>query len=140
VDDTGQETSYDVGVVIVGNDDAADGSGHGSALPGYEDAAGWRIPRPRAGDLSASVVKGNQAVQAATEAIAVQVALAADRIAGAIQARCGIEPMPGELGLESVEVSFGITLAAGIQALFTAQAESSAQVTIGLTRRPQAPC
>ena len=45
-------------------------------------------------------------------------------------------PESGKLGLESVEVSFGITLSAGVQALFTAQAESSAQVSITLVRRP----
>jgi hypothetical protein len=48
-------------------------------------------------------------------------------------------PAEGALGLDSVEVSFGITLAAGVQALFTTQAESSAMVTITLSRSSPGP-
>jgi hypothetical protein len=82
-------------------------------------------------------VKGGEAVRVATEAIAGQIGLAAERIAAAVEARA-VAPEPGKLSLDSVEVSFGITLTAGVQAMFTAQAESSAQVTIILARRPAA--
>jgi hypothetical protein len=82
------------------------------------------------------LVKGGDAARVATEAIAAQIGLAAQRIAAAIEAQAVAAPQPGKLGLESVEVSFGITLTGGVQALFTAQAESSAHVNIILTRRP----
>jgi hypothetical protein len=39
------------------------------------------------------------------------------------------------MAVESIEVSFGVTLAAGVQAMFTAQAESSVQVTVTLSPR-----
>lgn len=139
MEDTDPVAPFDVGVAIAGYDAAGEHISYGSAPPAYEEASGRRVPRPRTGHLAASVRRGDEAVQAATEAIAAQVVLAADRIAGAVQAHSGAEPAPGELGLESVEVSFGITLATGVQALFTAQAQSSAQVTIVLARRPQAP-
>jgi hypothetical protein len=142
VNDAGSASSFEVGVAIVTTDDGtARPSDLDDEMPGYEDASGRRMRRRHAEDLPTPVVvKGADAVQAATEAIAGQVALAADRIAAAIQARSVAKPEPGDLGLESVQVSFGITLTAGIQALFTAQAESSAQVTISLVRRPEAPC
>jgi hypothetical protein len=100
---------------------------------------GLKHTRRQVADLShAVVVKGGEAVRIATEAIAGQIGLAAVRIAAAIEAQAVASPQPGELGLESVEVSFGITLTAGVQALFTAEAESSAHVNITLTRQPAA--
>lgn len=45
----------------------------------------------------------------------------------------GISRWPS-FGLDSVEVQYGVTLSAGLQTVFTAQAESSVQVTITLTR------
>lgn len=132
--------TFDVGVAIVAaernavspsdRDDHADAS-----LPGYDEAFGLKQAADRG---AAVVVTGGEAVRVATEAIAGQIGLAAQRIATAIEAKGLAAPGPGQLSLESVEVSFGITLTAGVQALFTAQAESSAQVNITLTRRPAA--
>lgn len=104
------------------------------ALPGYDDAAGLKDLGRAAGDRI--VIAGEEAVRAATEAIAGQIGLTAQRIAAAIEAQADPSPQPGSLGLESVAVSFGITLTGGVQALFTAQAESSVQVNITLSPRP----
>jgi hypothetical protein len=75
-------------------------------------------------------------VQVATEALAAQIATAAQHIATSIEQQPIASPSPGHLGLDSIEVSFGVTLTGGVQWLFTAQAESSAQVTLTLTRQP----
>ena len=131
--------SFDVAVAVVSTDGSPAGSEDqddegGGALPGYDEAAGLR---PGVRRVSGRVlIMGEEAVRAATEAIAGQIGLAAQRIATAVDTSAVTAPLPGELGVESVEVSFGITLTGGIQALFTAKAESSAQVSITLTRRP----
>jgi hypothetical protein len=132
---------FEVGVALVvaresptrpSDRDSQDG---GEDLPGYDEAS-WLSKGRHATDQV--VEKGGEAVQAATDAIAEQIGLAAQRIATAIEAQAIAAPGPGKLGLESVEVSFGITLSVGVQALFTAQTESSAQVSIVLARRPAA--
>jgi len=126
--------SFEVGVAIQQapldreNHTAADG------VPGYDEASGSGWGRRWADRGSVVVEKGEDAVRAATEAIAGQIGIAAQHIARAIERQAPEQPGPGMLGLESVEVSFGITLAAGVQALFTSQATSSATVTITLTR------
>lgn len=132
--------TFDVGVAIVAPENNAvrssDRDDHtDTSLPGYAEAFGLKQAADRG---VAVVVKGGEAVRVATEAIAGQIGLAAQRIAKAIEAQGLAAPEPGQLGLESVEVSFGITLTAGVQALFTAQGGSSAQVNITLTRRPSA--
>ena len=131
--------TFEVGVAVVLADEPAEGSDgeRNGAVPGYEDASGLKVRGKHAADRPPTlVVKGEEAVRVATEAIAGQIGLAAERIALAIEAQALAAPEPGKLGLESVDVSFGITLTAGVQALFTAQGESSAQVTITLARRP----
>ena len=106
---------------------------------GLTRAAGLKLPGRHGVDQPpVLIVKGEEAVRIATEAIAEQIGVAARRIATSIEAQVLTERELGELTLESVEVSFGITLAAGMQALFTAKAESSAQVNITLARRPTA--
>jgi len=128
--------TFDVGVAIVAAEENPLRPGDRGPLPGYDEAFGLKPSGRQASDgRPAVVVRGGEAVRIATEAIAGQIGLAAQRIARAIEAQALTAPEPGELGLESVEVSFGITLTAGVQALFTAQAESSAQVNITLTRR-----
>lgn len=131
--------TFDVGVAIVAAEKNAvrlgDADDADTSLPGYAEAFGLKQAADRGADV---VVKGGEAVRVATEAIAGQIGLAAQRIATAIEAKGLATPEPGHLGLESVMVSFGITLTAGVQALFTAQAQSSAQVNITLTRRPSA--
>jgi hypothetical protein len=131
----GGPDSFEVGVAIVASGEQSDnrGGGRDRAVPGYEEATGRRLPVRLAADRV--VMEGGEAVRAATEAIAGQIGLAAQRIAAAVEAQTVAVPGPGDLSLESVDVSFGITLCAGVQALFTAQADSSAQVTITLARR-----
>jgi hypothetical protein len=117
--------AFDVAVAIQSTD-----SSH-PRLPGYSEASEQRL-RQRAADL---VVKGDAAVKLATEAIASQIGITAQRIAASIDAQTLTEVQPGKLGVDCVEVAFGVTLSGGVQALFTAQGESSAQVTVTLTRR-----
>lgn len=135
--------TFEVGVAIVVPAEEPNRSGNrddqqGGTLPGYDEAFGRKPPEERAVRRLRSVVveKGDEAVRVATEAIARQIGLAAQRIAAAIEAQAVAAPGSGELGLESVEVTFGITLSAGVQAMFTTQSESSAQVSITLARRP----
>lgn len=126
---------YEVGVAITSlgqretltQQERASGS-----VPGYEDLRGTS----RRGVI---VEKGEEVVSAATEALATQIAISAERIARVISARIPSTSRPGDVALESVEVSFGITLAAGLQTIFTTQAESSAQVTITLRRQAENP-
>ena len=101
-------------------------------LPGHDDAIG-RPWGQRRGEL---LERGEQAVGAATDALARQIATTARRIGKVIEEEQVVSSRPETFGLESVQVSFGVTLSTGIQALFTAQAESSAQVTITLSQRP----
>lgn len=139
-EDDGRMEPFEVGVAIASAADADAGdSQRGGALPGFDEAAGLKLPGRHGVDQSpVLIVKGEEAVRIATEAIAEQIGVAARRIATSIEAQVLTERELGELTLESVEVSFGITLAAGMQALFTAKAESSAQVNITLARHPTA--
>jgi|ERR1035441_654235 hypothetical protein len=101
-----------------------------TAGPGFDETSG----RHAAG-RSSLLAKGDAAVKLATEAIARQIGLAAQRIAEAIDTQAISSPASGVLDLESVEVSFGVTLSVGVEAMFTAKSESSAEVTIILSRR-----
>ena len=134
--------SFEVGVEIVAAGEnaavAGDRGGQGSGRPGYDEASGRKLLGGRPDGRPAVVVKGEQAVRAATDAIAGQIGLAAERIATAIDMRTVAAAGPGQMGLDSVQVAFGITLTAGVQTLFTAQAGSSVQVTVTLSRRPPA--
>lgn len=103
-----------------------------AGIPGYENTGG-------AHRKATLVEKGEDTVNAATEAIARQIGQSAERIAKTISAQVDSASYPASMGLESVEISFGITLAAGIQAIFTTQAESSVQVTIKLRGSPEIP-
>lgn len=108
--------------------------------PGYDDASGRSDGgRHRTDRRSVIIEKGEEAVRAAAEAVASQIGLAAAHIAAAIERQAPAPAVGGALGLESVDVSFGVTLAAGVQALFTTQAESSATVTITLSRSTAEP-
>ena len=80
--------------------------------------------------------KGEEVTRKATEALAGQIGATAKLIAEAIgrQEAAALPAAPSAFGLDSVEVQYGVTLSAGLQTVFTAQAESSVQVTITLTR------
>jgi hypothetical protein len=130
---------YEVAVAITpvsgrGQEPPRAGDGSDDFTPGFDQTAGFRSQGRQAREFL--LEKGDEAARIATESIARQVGLAAQRIATAIDAQATTPPSPGSLSVESVEVSFGVTLSAGVQALFTAMSESSAQITIVLSRRP----
>lgn len=135
---------YDVGVAIVplrdGTDDRrADHPAAGTSsggIPGYDEIIGRKEYRA-ADHRSLLIERGEDAVRAATEGVAAQIGVAARRIAEAIEVRVSESRDPSALSLETVEISFGITLTSGVQAMFTAQAESSVQVSITLSRRTE---
>jgi hypothetical protein len=135
--------SYDVGVAVLPLRDGVRGRDNdrqaaepeAGGIPGFDDTIGrrqFRIPD----QVAPVILRGEAAVQAATEAIASQIGVAAQRLAESIAIEIAKSPAPSTLRLESVAVSFGVTLTSGIQAMFTAQAGSSAQVTITLSRQP----
>ena len=106
----------------------------GGGIAGFEETKGtWRNSAEKVPFL---IEKGEDAVRTATEAIAGQISLAAQRLATSIGEQMAAHPAyDATLDLESVSISFGVTLTVGVQAMFTAQAESSAQVTVTLSRR-----
>jgi hypothetical protein len=110
----------------------------GGGIPGTREAAGnLRFWRGQEGQQRPTLVeKGEEVVRKATEALAGQIGATAKLIAEAIgrQDAAALPAEPSAFGLDSVEVQYGVTLSAGLQTVFTAQAESSVQVTITLTR------
>jgi len=137
--------SYDVGVAVLPLRDGTGGRDNdrrvtesgADSIPGFDDVIGRKGVRA-ADQLAPVIVRGEAAVQAAAEAIASQIGGVAQRLAASIDIEMSKSSAPPTLRLESVAVSFGVTLISGIQAMFTAQAESSAQVTITLSRQPGA--
>jgi hypothetical protein len=129
------ELAYDVAVAVmpVGGEESGgqmspqESSG---SLPGYDDALGrpWGRARPTV------LHRGEEAVETATEALAKQIAATARRMAAILEEQQLVTPSRETLGLESVQITFGVTFSAGVQTLFTAQAGSSAQVAITLSR------
>jgi hypothetical protein len=107
------------------------------SLPGISDASGWRSRGQPHAQRTTVLEKGEDVLQRATEALAGQIGLTAQRIADAIGRQETSPPAIGAFELDTVEVSFGITLSAGVQTVFTAQGQSSVQVTISLTRLKQ---
>lgn len=138
--------SYDVGVAVLPLRDGTGGRDNdrqvtepeAGGIPGFDEIIGRKGLRT-ADQVAPVVLRGEAAVKAATEAIASQIGVAAQRLASSIEIEIAKSPAPPTLRLESVAVSFGVTLVSGIQAMFTAQAESSAQVTITLSRQPGGP-
>lgn len=130
-------SAYEVGVAIIPaistRDVEHESAGTTGGIPGFDETLGWSLARTD--DRLTLIEKGEEAVRAATEAIAAQIGLTAQRIAAAIEGQIDETANQGQLGLTSVEVSFGVTLSAGLQALFTAQTESSVLVTITLSRQ-----
>lgn len=130
----GGAPAYEVAVAIVPiEQNIKEGDQQISVIPGYDESWG-RASGTHVGGRSVLIEKGEEAVRVATESIARQIGIAAQRIAATIEKQAWAPPQSGALGLQTVEVTFGVTLTAGIQTLFTAQAESSAQVTITLGR------
>ena len=137
---TGGARSFEVGIAIhptiaVKAGPATARPGEDSGLAGFDDVIGR--PRHPDGDRRITLIeRGEEAVRAGTEAIAEQIGVAAQRIAAVLDKQSWAPATEGGLGLESVQVAFGITLSGGVQAVFTSAVESSAQVTITLARRP----
>lgn len=104
------------------------------SLPGISDASGWRLFGQPQDQRTTVLQKGEDVLARATEALAGQIGLTAQRIADAIGRQEASPPAVGALELDTVQVSFGITLSAGVQTVFTAQSQSSVQVTISLSR------
>jgi hypothetical protein len=119
------KANYEVGVAVVSTDSSQEREL--GSVPGYEDLRGT-------GRGALLIKKGEQFVNDATEALASQIARSADQIAKAINEQIPPISRPGHMDLESLEVSFGVTLTTGVQALFTAQGDSSVVVTITLRR------
>jgi len=91
-----------------------------NGIPGYEEALGrGRLQAPERAPFL--IEKGEEAVRAATAAIATEIGRATQRIAMAIGDEVALSSTAGPFDLESVSVSFGITLVAGVQAMFTVQ-------------------
>lgn len=129
---------YEVGVAIMPlpprGQAGPEPSDHVVGIPGYQDTIGKHSSRI---DGIAMVQRGEDALYAAIDAIGGQIALIAQRIGSSIEVSAQSSQDAGSqaFGIESVQVSFGITLSAGLQTVFTAQAESSAQVTLTLSRQ-----
>jgi hypothetical protein len=124
---------FEVAVAVTPLEDAVDRRADGSP-PGVSEATSWRRTGRTPGQGPVLLEKGDEIVRRTTEALAGQIGMTARQIAETIGRQEETAPAPGVIALDSVEVSFGVTLSAGVQALFTAQAESSVQVTITLSR------
>jgi len=111
----------------------------GEARDGYDEAVGG--PGRWLGAGRNKVVElGEDAVRLASSAVAAQVATVAEQVAARLEPSPISQGGPGQLALDTVELTFGVTLTAGtgsaINAFVTAEGESSFEVTISLTRRP----
>lgn len=143
----GSEPGYQVGVLlrreVVGDRPAGlpgeAGPDRAGGLDGYDEAVGgWRRRVAVAGEGLAELGEG--AVRAVARAVAAQVGLVAEQVAASLEERDIAHAGPGRLGLDTVELTFGVTLTAGVgsavNAFVTAEGETSFQVTISLSRRP----
>jgi hypothetical protein len=134
----GGATAYEVGVAIMPLatvlDDDHDSSATTGGVPGFDETLGRG--GTKSGLRPALIQKGEEAVRSATEAMAEHIGMIAQQITVALEAQTDTQANPGVFGLDSVQVSFGITLSAGLQTIFTTQVGSSAQVAITLSRQP----
>jgi Trypsin-co-occurring domain 1 len=132
---SGPAGPYDVAIALAAIEPIADEPGTSrSEIPGFERAWGGHGNRFASAPGSLVIEKGEAAVRQATEAIARQIGSTARRIAENVGLEDASAEPSDKFKLDSVEVSFGVTLTAGLQTIFTAQTESNVQVTITLTR------
>ncbi|WP_239339529.1 CU044_2847 family protein [Frankia sp. CiP3] len=105
--------------------------------PGLEDASG---AHRRRGPV---VRRGEEAVRAAVAAVTGQISLVAAEVSRQLDGAGLVEPAPGQLSVDSVEVKFGVTLTAGsgkaIEAVLSVEGEAAVEVTVALARRPSCP-
>lgn len=131
----GSEPGYQVGVLL--RRDAVDD--RPGSYDGYDEAVGGLRRRMAAtgGNLAEL---GEGAVRAVARAVGSQVGIVAEQVAASLEQRDIAQAGPGKLGLDTVELTFGVTLTAGVgsavNAFVTAEGETSFQVTISLSRRP----
>ncbi|MCK9877273.1 hypothetical protein MXD59_16075 [Frankia sp. Ag45/Mut15] len=130
--------SSEVGVALVPA--AAVPVAPGRPVPGgspFEDASGSHRRRGRV------VQRGEDAVRAAVTAVTAQISLVAAEVSRQLDGAGLVEPAPGQLGVETVEVTFGVTLTAGagkaIEAVLSVEGEAAVEVTVSLARRPANP-
>jgi hypothetical protein len=138
LESSGGAATYEVGIAImplatVPDDDHETSTGVGG-VPGFDETVGRGGIKSRSYPIL--IQKGEEAVRGAAEAMAEQIGVIARQITAAIEAQTETQPNLGVFGLDSVQFSFGITLSAGLQTIFTSQVGSSAQVTVTLSRRP----
>ena len=138
---------FEVGIILRPDTKQPDGLESGAQPPedrqspdGYDEATGgtgrwWGAGRDKLVGL------GEDAVRLASTAVAAQVATVAEQVATRLERSAIARGDPGQLALDTVELTFGVTLTAGtgsaINAFVTAEGQSSFQVTISLTRRPR---
>jgi hypothetical protein len=112
-------------------------AGVGQNVPAFDETRGGTDRLER--QARAILDKGEQAVAAATDAVAAQIGATVARIAKAVEQQTALSLNPATSSVESVEVSFGITLTMGLTTVFTAQGESSVQVTVSLSPKGSQP-
>jgi hypothetical protein len=142
----GSEPGYQVGVLLrrdVVGDRPAGLPGEAepdraSGLDGYDEAMG--LPRRVVATGEKLAELGEGAVRAVARAVAAQVGLVAEQVAASLEQQDIAGAGPGRLGLDTVELTFGVTLTAGagsaVNAFVTAEGETSFEVKISLSRRP----
>jgi hypothetical protein len=105
---------------------------------GFSEAAGGR-GRHAANGRGPVAELGERVVRAAADAVASQVAIFTDQVRASLERQRATTTPPGDLDLDGVELTFGITLVGGvgpgISALIKAEGESTFEVTITLSRR-----
>ncbi|EFC82833.1 hypothetical protein FrEUN1fDRAFT_4029 [Parafrankia sp. EUN1f] len=86
-------------------------------------------------------VLGEAVLNATADAIAAQIGAVAERLGTELARRPIGSPEPGQLGVQSVELTFGLTFTAGagkvVEALLTAGGEATTQVSVVLARRAE---
>ncbi|WP_322748678.1 MULTISPECIES: hypothetical protein [unclassified Frankia] len=133
----------DVGVALVDRDSTGDADADTG-----DDGESWLVEAAGRGGQhrrtrrAAVVERGEEAVRAAVRALSSQIGVVAGEVARGLDGQGLVEAAPGRLGVDAVEVSFGVTLTAGsgqaIQAVLSVEGEAAVQVTVSLTRRPAA--
>ncbi|WP_250285323.1 MULTISPECIES: hypothetical protein [unclassified Frankia] len=139
-DERDDDWAYDVAVALRGPEltgDARRDAGQGGES-WLEETAG-RAGQHRRDRRAAVVQRGEQAVRAAVRALSSQIGVVAGDVARGLDGQGLVEAAPGQLGVDAVEVSFGVTLTAGsgqaIEAVLSLEGEAAVQVTVSLTRR-----
>lgn len=140
---SGTDQPFEVGIILrpgagqLGDlESGAQPPGDRQSQDGYDEATGrwWGAGRDKLVGL------GEDAVRLASTAVAAQVATVAEQVAARLERSTISHGAPGQLALDTVELTFGVALTAGtgsaINAFVTAEGESSFEVTISLTRRP----